>query len=175
VTAFVFRTNPPAGAQTTENAGQPTGGGRDLRPSEGFIQPLIDARSPVDFRPCLVFNEQNNRMTKDTFGARVRREREQQKIGLRQAAKKIGVSPTYLSMVERDEFPPPAEDRVRAIAKLLELDEDELLALAGKVGSDLRDIIRKRPREMASFLRSVEGLTPAQLVELTKRAEKAKK
>jgi transcriptional regulator with XRE-family HTH domain len=31
-------------------------------------------------------------------------------------AKKIGVSPTYLSKVERDEVPPPAEDKVRKIA-----------------------------------------------------------
>ena len=29
----------------------------------------------------------------------------------------IGVSPTYLSKVERDEFPPPAEDKVKAIAQ----------------------------------------------------------
>ena len=33
--------------------------------------------------------------------------------GLREMAKMIGVSPTYLSKVERDEFPPPAEDKVQ--------------------------------------------------------------
>ncbi|MHB8456027.1 MAG: helix-turn-helix domain-containing protein [Acidiferrobacterales bacterium] len=33
--------------------------------------------------------------------------------------KKIGISPTYLSKCERDEFPPPSEDRVREIAKIL--------------------------------------------------------
>lgn len=114
-------------------------------------------------------------MVLHTFGATVRRERERQKIGLRQAAKTIGVSPTYLSMVERDEFPPPAEGKVRAIAKLLGLDEDELLGLAGKVGSDLTDIIKKQPREMASFLRSAKGLTASQLADLTERAKKGKK
>jgi transcriptional regulator with XRE-family HTH domain len=102
-------------------------------------------------------------MAPQTFGATVRRERERQKIGLRQAAKAISVSPTYLSMVERDEFQPPAEDKVRAIAKLLGLDEDELLALAGKVSSDLTEIIRKHPREMASFLRSMKGMSPEQV------------
>lgn len=114
-------------------------------------------------------------MVAETFGPVVRRRREHLKIGLRQAAKEIGVSPTYLSMVERDEFPPPAEDKVRAIAKLLGLDEDVLLALAGKVGSDLTDIIKKRPREMASFLRSAKGLTPSQLSALTEHVKKAKK
>jgi len=102
-------------------------------------------------------------MATETFGARVRREREGRKIGLRQAAKSIGVSPTYLSMVERDEFHPPAEDKVRALAKLLELDADELLALAGKVSSDLTAIIRDHPRELASFLRSIKGLSPKQV------------
>lgn len=55
-------------------------------------------------------------------------------MNLREMAKKIGVSPTYLSKVERDEFPPPAEDKVRKIAGVLALDADELLALAGRVG-----------------------------------------
>ncbi len=58
---------------------------------------------------------------REKFGAFIRREREAKEIGLREMAKMIGVSPTYLSKVERDEFPPPAEDKVRAIAKIIEL------------------------------------------------------
>jgi HTH-type transcriptional regulator, competence development regulator len=54
-------------------------------------------------------------MSGKKFGALVRREREAREIGLREMAKMIGVSPTYLSKVERDEFPPPAEDRVKEI------------------------------------------------------------
>ena len=53
---------------------------------------------------------------KEKFGDFVRREREAKEIGLREMAKMIGVSPTYLSKIERDEFPPPAEDKVRKIA-----------------------------------------------------------
>lgn len=41
----------------------------------------------------------------ESFGATVRRERERLDIGLREMAKMIGVSPTYLSKVERDHFP----------------------------------------------------------------------
>jgi hypothetical protein len=51
--------------------------------------------------------------------------------------------------VERDEFPPPAEDKVRKIAAIIGHDADELLALAGPVASDLTDIIPERPRAMA--------------------------
>ena len=55
----------------------------------------------------------------EKFGATVRRDREKMEIGLREMAKKIGVSATYLSKIERDEFPPPAEDKVLAIANVL--------------------------------------------------------
>ena len=51
-------------------------------------------------------------MSGERFGEFVRREREEKDIGLREMAKMIGVSPTYLSKVERDEFPPPVEDKV---------------------------------------------------------------
>jgi transcriptional regulator with XRE-family HTH domain len=109
-----------------------------------------------------------------SFGALVRQEREAKEIGLREMAKKIGVSPTYLSKIERDEFPPPAEDKVRKIAEIIGQDADELLALAGRVASDLTDIIRQRPREMADFLRSAKGLTADSLARLARSAQKAK-
>lgn len=113
-------------------------------------------------------------MSRKKFGALVRREREAKEIGLREMAKMIGLSPTYLSKVERDEFPPPAEDRVRRIAEILGRDPDELLALAGRVASDLTEIIRQRPREMADFLRAAKGLTAEELAQLAHRAQKAK-
>jgi len=109
-----------------------------------------------------------------SFGALVRREREAKEIGLREMAKKIGVSPTYLSKVERDEFPPPVEDKVRKIAEIIDRDADELLALAGRVASDLTDIIRQRPREMADFLRAAKGLTADDLARLARQAQRAK-
>jgi transcriptional regulator with XRE-family HTH domain len=111
---------------------------------------------------------------REKFGAFIRREREAKEIGLREMAKKIGVSPTYLSKVERDEFPPPAEDKVRKLAGTLGLDADELLALAGRVASDLTDIIRERPREMADFLRAARGLTAEDVARLARQAQKAR-
>jgi hypothetical protein len=43
----------------------------------------------------------------ENFGAAVRRLREEREIGLRQFAKMIGVSATYLSKIEREELPRP--------------------------------------------------------------------
>ena len=111
---------------------------------------------------------------KKSFGALVRHKRLAKEIGLREMAKKIGVSPTYLSKLERDEFPPPAEDKVRKIAGIIEHDPDVLLALAGRVSSDLTDIIRERPREMADFLRAAKGLPAEDMARLAKRAHKVK-
>ena len=108
------------------------------------------------------------------FGALVRREREAKEIGLREMAKKIGMSPTYLSKIERGDFDPPAEDKVRKIAEIIGHDADELLALAGRVASDLTEIIRRRPRELADFLRSAQGLSAEDIARFARQAQKAK-
>ena len=108
------------------------------------------------------------------FGALVRREREAKEIGLREMAKMIGVSPTYLSKIERGDFDPPAEDKVRKIAAIIGRDPDELLALAGRVASDLTEIIRRRPREMADFLRAAKGLSGEDMARLARQAQKAR-
>src|SRR4051812_8685319 len=110
----------------------------------------------------------------ERFGARVRRLREARGIGLRPFARMMGISATYLSKIERDELPPPAEDRVKAIARLLEQDPDELLALAGRVASDVSEIIKQQPRAMASFLRTARSLTSAELQQLTEDVQHKK-
>jgi transcriptional regulator with XRE-family HTH domain len=109
-----------------------------------------------------------------SFGALVRQEREAKEIGLREMAKMIGVSPTYLSKVERDEFPPPAEDRVRAIAKIIGRDVDELLALAGRVASDLSEIIKRHPIELAALLRTTKGLSADDMAQWVREMQKVK-
>jgi transcriptional regulator with XRE-family HTH domain len=111
---------------------------------------------------------------REKFGAFIRGKREARVIGLREMAKMIGVSPTYLSKVERDEFPPPAEDKVKAIAKIIECDTDELLALAGKVSSEISDIIKRRPVVLTALLRSTKGLTTEEINRLRQEAQKKK-
>src|ERR1700730_6860941 len=111
---------------------------------------------------------------REKFGQFVRREREAKGIGLREMSKMIGVSPTYLSKVERDEFPPPAEDKVRKIAKIIECDADDLLARAARGSSDISDIIKRHPVELAALLRSTKGLTAEDIGRLARQAQKAK-
>jgi transcriptional regulator with XRE-family HTH domain len=110
----------------------------------------------------------------EKFGAFVRREREVREIGLREMAKMIGVSPTYLSKVERDEFAPPAEDKVKAIAKIIECDADDLLARAGRVSSDISEIIKRHPVELAALLRTTKGFSAARIARLARDAQNVK-
>jgi len=111
---------------------------------------------------------------REKFGAFIRRERQVREIGLREMAKMIGVSPTYLSKVEREEFPPPAEDRVKAIAKIIECDADDLLARAGRVSTDIAEIIKRQPVELAALLRTAKDLTADDIARLARQAQKAK-
>lgn len=111
---------------------------------------------------------------KEKFGAFIRREREAREIGLREMAKIIGVSPTYLSKIERDEFAAPAEDKVKAIAKILGCDADDLLARAGRVSSDISDIIKRQPVELAALLRTTKGLKAEDIARLAREAQKVK-
>ena len=113
-------------------------------------------------------------MSGEKFGEFVRREREAKEIGLREMAKMIGVSPTYLSKVERDEFAPPAEGKVKAIAKIIGCDTDELMARADRVSSDLADIIKRHPVQLAALLRTTKGLTADEMTKLARQAQRAK-
>jgi transcriptional regulator with XRE-family HTH domain len=114
-------------------------------------------------------------MTSEMFGAFIRRKREEKEIGLREMAKKLDVSPTYLSKVERDEFPPPTEERVGAIAEIIGCDVDDLLARAGRVASELSHIIKRHPTQLAELLRSTRGMTREKIKWLAEQAKEAKK
>jgi transcriptional regulator with XRE-family HTH domain len=96
-----------------------------------------------------------------TYGQYVRERREllkaeDRRYSVRQVAQRIGVEPAYLSKIERDEVSPPSEAKIRALAEDLGEDPDEMLAMAGKVSSDLLEIIRKRPRLFGDLLRELK-------------------
>jgi transcriptional regulator with XRE-family HTH domain len=96
------------------------------------------------------------------FGDHVRACRERlresdRRFSVRQVAARIEVEPAYLSKVERGEVAPPSEATTVKLAKELGEDPDVLLALAGKVSSDLMAIVRKRPRLFADLIRTLKS------------------
>ncbi len=87
---------------------------------------------------------------------REQRRREDRRYSLRQVAQRVGLEPAYLSKIERGETPPPSEGAILKLAGELGEDSDVLLAMAGKVSSDLQEIIRKRPKLFATLLRELK-------------------
>lgn len=113
------------------------------------------------------------------FGDLIRRRRQEKQKGdpsysLRQFAKKVGLSPTFVSKMEKGEFDPPSVDKIKRIAQSLDLDTDELLNLAKKLDPELQEIINEK-RAMADFLRTASGLSEEKLRELTEQAEQMKR
>lgn len=102
-------------------------------------------------------------MDTNEFGRFLRNKREKLReddpaFSIRQVAERVGLEPSYLSKIERSEEAPPSEEKIRALAEDLEEDPDVLLALAGKVSTDLQEIIKKRPALFAELIRELKRL-----------------
>jgi len=78
------------------------------------------------------------------------------RYSLRQVAGRLEVEPTYLSKIERNEVSPPSEKVLVKLAVEMRVDCDVLLAMAGKVSSDLQAIILRRPEVFAEMLRQLK-------------------
>ena len=107
------------------------------------------------------------------FGDYIRRRREElrsedKRYSLRQVAEQVGIEPSYLSKVERELESPPSEATVIRLAKVLDVDPDALLALAGKVSSDLLEAIRKRPELFAELIRELKGMPDKAVLRLVR-------
>lgn len=115
------------------------------------------------------------------FGRKIRQLREAKKrsdpnYSLRKFAQAIGVSATFLSRMETGDFDPPAPERIKKMAELLDVNPDELLALADKTDPDLQEIIKVLPEAMADFLRTARDvkISEAELRRITTRLRRRK-
>lgn len=91
------------------------------------------------------------------FGETIREMRMAQEIGLRTAAERLGISPAYLSRVERGKERPPRPDLVKRMATLLGGDPDMMFRLAESTDPDLADYIHQTPT-VPEFLRVAKAL-----------------
>ncbi len=108
------------------------------------------------------------------FGEYIRKLREEKKktdpkFSLRQFAQAVGISATFLSKVETGEFKPPASDKIKTMAQLLEIGPDKLLAMAKKIDPELSNIIMGKPEAIADFLRTAKNLSEKEIEKLTKQ------
>lgn len=95
-----------------------------------------------------------------------------QDLGLRETASKVGISPAYLSRIERGKESPPRPEIVKQLAKLLAADPDVLFRLSSSTDPELVGFLHDEPEVMnlLRFLKS-SNFTQEQLKELRKVAE----
>lgn len=96
------------------------------------------------------------------FGPYIRHKREAMaiqgpRLSLRAFAGQLGIEPSYLSKIEREEFAPPSEELIVKIAKGLDEDPDMLLALAGKIASDVKEAIIASGGSWAKVIRELNA------------------
>ena len=103
------------------------------------------------------------------FGAEIRRLRKSAKKGLRELAREIEISPTYLTLIER-EGKIPSSRIVELLAKCLDGDVFRLFGLSGQVPQDVEDVVRRRP-EMWALIRKAGRLTLKEIQTLTATAD----
>ncbi len=97
-------------------------------------------------------------MSKTSFGEYLRKVREARRrtdssFSVRGFAAKVGVAACYISKVELGQVGPPSETTIRRIAEELGESPDVMLAMAGKISSDLREVIVQRPLLFAELIR----------------------
>ncbi|HEU4377857.1 MAG TPA: helix-turn-helix transcriptional regulator [Hyphomicrobiaceae bacterium] len=113
------------------------------------------------------------------FGDHIRNAREalaatDPRFSLRQVAQRIDVEPAYLSKVERGLVPPPSEATIVRLAADLGEDGDVLLAMAGKVSSDLQAIILRRPKQFAELIRQLKNAPNHAIVKVVREVRDGK-
>ena len=91
------------------------------------------------------------------FGRLIRELRIKNKgyASLREFARRVGLSPAYVSRIENGKEPPPSEAVLGRLAEALGADKYELFSSAGKVPTEFLETFKKNPRGMASFMRRV--------------------
>jgi HTH-type transcriptional regulator, competence development regulator len=107
-----------------------------------------------------------------TLGDVVRETRVASKKGLREFAREIDITPSYMSDIENDRRV-PAEDVLGRIGRALGLDFDELMALAGRFGEEAERYLRRNPQAGKLFRKlSEKNLSESEVRALLDQADK---
>lgn len=95
-----------------------------------------------------------------SFGLAVSQARKEKKMSQKELATQISISPQYLNDIEHDRRSPSSETLIKQFADVLEMDDNILYFLAGKIPEEL---VNKNPsREkiveaFVAFRRTIQG------------------
>lgn len=93
------------------------------------------------------------------FGDRIKELRLERKLGLRQFAKKVDISATYMSRLERGLDPPPSVEVILEMAGVLRVAPEPLLVLAKTTPPVWKEAFLKHSHlatKVAEFMRTVK-------------------
>lgn len=99
-----------------------------------------------------------------TLGDRLRVGRALKRKTLRQLATDVGKTAAYLSDIENDRRV-PSEDVLLTLARALDLNADDLMAAAGKIGVEADRYLRRTPQAGILFRRLSESDVSPEAVE----------
>ena len=107
------------------------------------------------------------------FGKTIRNLRVAQDLGLRETASKIGISPAYLSRIERGKERPPRPEIIKELAKELAADPDVLFRLSSSTDPEVVEYLHDQPGVM-NLLRYIKNanFTESEIQSLIQAAEK---
>ena len=88
-----------------------------------------------------------------TFGELIKQARKRKQYSQRELADRLGIDFTYLSKLENERGNPPKEEIIRQLAQYLDLDEDKLIFLAGKIPAEDEDLIKQHYEDMPLLFR----------------------
>ncbi len=98
--------------------------------------------------------------TYTTFGDFIRTERTKAGKGLREAAKEMSISPSYLSRLEAGDFPPPSPEVLRKMAALYQSNWFSLLERAKERASEAMAADAGAAPVLQAFYRAAKDQTP---------------
>jgi transcriptional regulator with XRE-family HTH domain len=89
-----------------------------------------------------------------SFGGLIRQARKDKGYSQRDLAKLIPLDVTYLSKLENDRAEyAPKEDVIRSLARNLDLDEEELIFLAGRIPQCYEELLKQNYKTMPGLFR----------------------
>jgi transcriptional regulator with XRE-family HTH domain len=110
------------------------------------------------------------------FGELIRNLRIAQNLGLRETATMVGISPAYLSRIERGKESPPRPEVIKNLAKVLAADPDVLFRLSSSTDPDVVEYLHDKHEAMnlLRFIREAK-FTDSEIRRLIQAAEDIKR
>ncbi len=108
----------------------------------------------------------------NSFGQVIKEARKNKGLSQRKLAILIGIDFTYLSKLENNRADyPPKEEIIRALAKNLDLNEEELIFLSGRIPQRYEEVLKQYYQTMPALFRRLRE-NPVLTEEIFKQADK---